>query len=58
MKSLKKLFEILGRWKYQYIWAAVLLVVSIGFRLLEPKVLQVAIDKIIGFFCFKKHCYF
>ena len=53
MKSFKKLFEILGKWKYRYISAAVLLVLSIGFRLLEPKVLQIAIDKIIGFFVSK-----
>jgi ATP-binding cassette, subfamily B, bacterial len=50
MKSLKKLFEILGKWKYQYISAGILLVVSIAFRLLEPKVLQIAVDKIITLF--------
>ncbi len=50
MKSLKKLFEILGKWKYQYIMAGILLVVSIAFRLLEPKVLQIAVDKIITLF--------
>ncbi|MCI0448596.1 MAG: ABC transporter ATP-binding protein/permease [Chlorobi bacterium] len=53
MKNFKKLFEILGKWKYSYISAAVLLVISIGFRLLEPKVLQIAVDKIIGFFVSK-----
>ncbi len=50
MKSLKKLFEILGKWKYQYISASVLLIVSVGFRLMEPKILQMAVDKIIAFF--------
>lgn len=50
MKSLQKLFEILGKWKYQYIGASLLLIVSVGFRLLEPKVLQITVDKIIGFF--------
>jgi ATP-binding cassette subfamily B protein len=50
MKSFKKLFEILGKWKYQYISASILLIVSVGFRLLEPKVLQIAVDKIISFF--------
>lgn len=50
MKSLKKLFEILGKWKYQYISASVLLIISVGFRLMEPKILQMAVDKIIAFF--------
>lgn len=50
MKSFKKLFEILGKWKYQYISASILLIISVGFRLLEPKVLQIAVDKIISFF--------
>lgn len=50
MKSLKKLFEILGKWKYEYIAASMLLILSVGFRLLEPKILQIAIDKIITFF--------
>lgn len=50
MKSLKKLFEILGKWKYEYIAASVLLIISVGFRLMEPKILQMAVDKIIAFF--------
>jgi ATP-binding cassette subfamily B protein len=50
MKSLKKLFEILGKWKYEYIAASLLLIVSVGFRLLEPKILQMTVDKIIAFF--------
>lgn len=50
MKSLKKLFEILGKWKYEYIAASLLLMLSVGFRLLEPKILQIAVDKIIAFF--------
>ncbi|MBL8016195.1 MAG: ABC transporter ATP-binding protein [Ignavibacteria bacterium] len=54
MKSLKKLFEILGKWKYEYISASLLLIVSVGFRLLEPKVLQITVDKIIAFFVTKK----
>ena len=53
MKSLLKLFEILGKWKYRYIMAGILLILSVGFRLLEPKVLQIAVDKIIGFFVAK-----
>lgn len=50
MKSLSKLFEILGKWKYQYVSASILLIVSVGFRLMEPKILQMAVDKIIAFF--------
>lgn len=50
MKSLKKLFEILGKWKYEYIAASLLLILSVAFRLLEPKVLQITVDKIIAFF--------
>jgi ATP-binding cassette subfamily B protein len=53
MKSFIKLFEILGKWKWQYISAAFLLIASVVFRLLEPKVLQIAVDKIIGFFVTK-----
>lgn len=53
MKSFKKLFEILDKWKWQYIMASVLLVISMGFRMLEPRVLQITIDKIITFFVSK-----
>lgn len=53
MKSFIKIFEILGKWKYRYISAALLLIVSVLFRLLEPKVLQIAVDKIIAFFVSK-----
>ncbi|MCX7878119.1 MAG: ABC transporter ATP-binding protein/permease [Ignavibacteria bacterium] len=50
MKNLVKLFEILGEWKYRYITAGLLLIISVCFRLLEPKVLQVTVDKIIYVF--------
>ncbi len=53
MKSFIKIFEILGKWRYQYLSAAFLLIASVGFRLLEPKVLQLAVDKIITFFISK-----
>jgi len=53
MKSFKKLFEILDKWKYQYLTAAIFLVVSMGFRMLEPRVLQITVDKIISFFVAK-----
>ncbi len=50
MKSFKKLFEILDKWKYFYLFSGVLLIISIGARMLEPKVLQIAVDKVIVFF--------
>jgi ATP-binding cassette, subfamily B, bacterial len=53
MKSFIRIFDILGKWKYQYISAAFLLIASVVFRLLEPKVLQIAVDKIISFFVSK-----
>jgi ATP-binding cassette, subfamily B, bacterial len=50
MKNLKKLFEILGKWKTHYLFSAVLLTVSIAFRMLEPKILQLTVDKVVVFF--------
>jgi ATP-binding cassette subfamily B protein len=50
MKSFKKLFEILDKWKYFYLFSGVLLIISIGARMLEPKILQIAVDKVIVFF--------
>ena len=50
MKNLKRLFEILGKWKYNYLFAGILLVITIAFRSMEPKVLQIAVDKVVVFF--------
>jgi ATP-binding cassette subfamily B protein len=50
MKNLRKLFEILDKWKYHYLLAGLLLVVTIAFRSLEPKVLQIAVDKVVVYF--------
>jgi hypothetical protein len=50
LKNFKKLFEILDKWKYFYLLSGVLLILSIGARMLEPKVLQIAVDKVIVFF--------
>lgn len=47
MKSFLKIFEILDKWKYYYISASFLLIISVGMRMLEPKILQVAVDKVI-----------
>src|SRR5580765_1366300 len=50
MKSFKKLFEILDKWKYLYLVSGVFLIISIAFRMLEPRVIQLAVDKVIVFF--------
>jgi len=46
----KELFDVLGKWKSHYFGAAVLLFVSTGFRMLEPKILQIAVDGVVLFF--------
>ncbi|MCB0725758.1 MAG: ABC transporter ATP-binding protein [Ignavibacteriae bacterium] len=50
MNNIKSLFRILGKWKYYYLLAGFLLIISTFIRMLEPRVLQIAIDKIISFF--------
>jgi ATP-binding cassette subfamily B protein len=44
------LFEILDRWKYFYLTSGVFLIIAIVIRMLEPRVLQIAVDKVIVFF--------
>ncbi len=50
MDYIKKLFQILGKWKYYYILSSVMLVITVFIRMLEPKVLQVTVDKVIVYF--------
>ncbi|MDQ3022475.1 MAG: ABC transporter ATP-binding protein/permease [Bacteroidota bacterium] len=50
MDYIKKLFQILGKWKVFYIFSAILLITSTFVRMLEPKVLQIAVDKVIVYF--------
>jgi ATP-binding cassette subfamily B protein len=50
MNYIKKLFQILGKWKYFYILSAVMLVMTVFIRMLEPKILQITIDKVIVYF--------
>ncbi len=50
MKSFKKLFEILDKWKYLYLLSGVLLIISVAIRMMEPRVIQLAVDKVIVFF--------
>ncbi|MBX7044988.1 MAG: ABC transporter ATP-binding protein/permease [Ignavibacteria bacterium] len=47
MKNLKRLFGILGKWKMYYVLSAILLIVSTLIRMLEPKVLQITVDKLV-----------
>ncbi len=48
MKNIKQLFNILSQWKAAYFGASMLLVLTSWLRILEPKVMQVAIDAVIG----------
>jgi len=50
MNNLRKLYQILDKWKPFYILSGVLLILSTSIRMLEPKVLQIAVDKIIVYF--------
>lgn len=47
---LKNIFHLLHTWKNKYIWAAFLLIISSTVRLLEPKILQIAIDGVLTYF--------
>ena len=46
-KNILSLFNVLGKWKRAYLLAFSLIVVSIFIRMLEPKVFQVAIDRVL-----------
>ena len=50
MIHLRRLFEILGKYSRYYVFSSVLLIVAIFVRMLEPKVLQIAVDKVIVYF--------
>lgn len=47
MKSFTKIFEILDKWKFYYLSAGLILIISVGIRMLEPKVIQFTVDKVI-----------
>ncbi|MCC7430351.1 ABC transporter ATP-binding protein [bacterium] len=49
MEKLKILMGILDRWKSYYVLSAVLLILSTGIRMLEPKILQIAVDGVVVF---------
>lgn len=50
MSYLKKILQILGKWKGFYMLSAVMLITATFIRMLEPKVLQIAVDKVIVYF--------
>ncbi|MBL8007747.1 MAG: ABC transporter ATP-binding protein [Ignavibacteria bacterium] len=50
MNYLRKLFQILGKWKVHYIFSGLLLIISIFIRMLQPKILQITVDKVIVYF--------
>jgi len=50
MKNLKRLFDVLDRWKFHYLFSGFLLIIVAVLTMLEPKVLQVAVDGVIVFF--------
>ncbi|MEM7106318.1 MAG: ABC transporter ATP-binding protein [Bacteroidota bacterium] len=49
MENIYKLFGVLEKWKNFYILAGVLLALSSLIRMLEPKILQIAIDGVVVF---------
>lgn len=50
MIYIKRLFQILSKWKFFYIFSSSLLIIATFVRMLEPKVLQIAVDKVIVYF--------
>jgi len=50
MKHVYRILQILNRWKGYYLFAGVLLSLHSIIRMLEPKVLQIAIDGVVVFF--------
>lgn len=50
MNNFSKLYKILDKWKSFYMLSGVLLILSTFIRMLEPKVLQIVVDKIIVYF--------
>lgn len=44
MKNLKHIYYIIKEWKWTFIWSSIFLTIGIFFRMLEPKIFQVAIE--------------
>ena len=49
MENIYKLFAVLDKWKPYYLIAGVLLSISSLIRMIEPKILQVAVDGVVRF---------
>lgn len=50
MQKFYQLFGVLDKWKFGYLFAGILLAFASIIRMLEPKVLQIAIDGVVVFF--------
>jgi ATP-binding cassette subfamily B protein len=50
IENLRRLFRVLDRWKWHYVFSGVLLVAAIFVRSLEPKVIQITVDNVITYF--------
>ena len=50
IRELRRLFGVLGHWKWHYVLATSLMVLALFARSLEPKILQIAVDNVIAFF--------
>ncbi len=49
MENLRKLFAVLDRWKGNYLFAGFLMLIAIFVRMLEPRILQIAIDGVVQY---------
>ena len=49
-ENIKRLFGILDKWKWGYVFSGILLIISVAIRMMEPKVIQIAIDHVIEFY--------
>lgn len=48
--NLKRLFQVLDRWKWHYVFSGVLMILALFVRSLEPKILQITVDNVIAYF--------
>ena len=50
IRELRRLFGVLGHWKWHYVLSSFLMILALFARSLEPKILQIAVDNVITFF--------
>jgi ATP-binding cassette subfamily B protein len=50
ISNLKRLFKVLDRWKWHYVFSSVLMIFALFVRSLEPKILQITVDNVISYF--------